>query len=183
MSPSKALTNRSIIGIEESRKWGGGVSPELVTGGERGLGYSHYVLAHFVLKCACVKGPDLLSGLSLFAGFVLFQKPRDPKAAWKNGNRAGSLVSAYRGCARESAANLLPGGMPPETHTLSPGRHSRRIKCRSRLSAGKGGGVSRADLALQVLEFGFPAWNPTSTHPGSPHLSVVGAVRFELTTF
>ena len=46
------------------------LSPVLVTGRESGFGYIHHVLAHYVLKCACVKWPDLLSGLSFFIDAV-----------------------------------------------------------------------------------------------------------------
>ena len=42
------------------------LSPVLVTGRKYYFGYFHHVLAHYVLKCACVKWPDLLSGLSFF---------------------------------------------------------------------------------------------------------------------
>ena len=42
------------------------MSPTLLPGGGKGFGYARSVVAAFVYQSACVKRPDLLSGLALF---------------------------------------------------------------------------------------------------------------------
>ena len=50
------------------------MSPVLVTGRVYGFGYTHHVLAHFVLKCACVKRPDLVFGLFFYGLLIHVEK-------------------------------------------------------------------------------------------------------------